>query len=52
MNVFVEFLIDGKVIQKVPIWLCYLTSSSCAAIAGALTMHAVSSALRRRNCNC
>ncbi len=48
MNVFVEFLIDGKVIQNVPIWMCYLLNTSGAAIAGALTMHAVSSALRRK----
>lgn len=49
MNVFVEFLIDGKVIQEVPIWLCYTLNTSGAAIASGLTMHAVSSALRRRN---
>lgn len=48
VNVFVEFLIDGKVIQEVPIWLCYTLNTSCAAIASALTMHAVSSALRRK----
>ncbi len=48
VNVFVEFLIDGKVIQEVPIWLCYTLNTSCAAIASGLTMHAVSSALRRR----
>lgn len=48
VNVFVEFLIDGKVIQNVPIWTCYLLNTSCAAIASALTMHAVSSALRRK----
>jgi len=48
VNVFVEFLIDGKVIQEVPIWLCYLLNTTGAAVASGLTMHAVSSALRRR----
>lgn len=48
MNVFVEFLIDGKVIQEVPIWLCYILNTTGATVASALTMHAVSSALRRK----
>ena len=48
MNVFVEFLIDGKVIQEVPIWLCYTINTTCAAIASALTMLSVSASLRRR----
>lgn len=41
---FVEFLIDGKVIQSVPIWLCYLLSSACAGGAGALTARALAGA--------
>lgn len=52
MNVFVEFLIDGKVIQEVPIWLCYTLNTTGAVVASALTMHAVSSALRRKAEKC
>ena len=48
MNVFVEFLIDGKVIQEVPIWLCYTLNTTGAIVCSGLTMHAVSSALRRK----
>lgn len=46
MNVFTEFLVDGKVIQEVPIWLCFAIHTACAATEGVLTAKSVHCALK------
>lgn len=48
MNVFTEFLVDGKVIQEVPIWLCFAIHTGCAAAEGVLTARSVSCALKNK----
>lgn len=45
MNVFTEFLVDGKVIQEVPIWLCFAIHTGCAAAEGVLTAQSVHAAM-------
>ena len=46
MNVFTEFLVDGKVIQEVPIWLCFAIHTVCAATEGVLTAKSVGCAMK------
>lgn len=41
---FIEFLIDGKVIQDIPLWACYLADTVCAGGAGVLVARVVNAA--------
>lgn len=39
--IMMEFFIDGKFIQEIPIWACYLCDAACAAGIGAIVIAAL-----------